>query len=66
MRKKKEETLNKVYLSSEIFEEAVKIVNTYGNKKTKYAFDRLVDKVNNNKFGPIIVSTYIDEGDKNV
>lgn len=62
---KKEEKKNKVYISAEVLEEAVKIVNTYGNKKTKYAFDRLVEKVNNNKFGPVIVQTYIDKEERN-
>lgn len=47
------------FVPAEAFTQLIAVVNTYGNKKTKAAMGRIVDRVNHNEYGPIIVSTEI-------
>lgn len=47
------------FVSTEAFSHLVEVVNTYGNKKTKAATSRIVDRVNHNEYGPILVSAEV-------
>jgi len=49
----------KTFVPAEAFTQLIAVVNTYGNKKTKAAMGRIVDRVNHNEYGPIMVSTEI-------
>ena len=47
------------FIPAEAFTQLIAVVNIYGNKKTKAAMGHIVDRVNHNEYGPIIVSTEI-------
>ena len=47
------------FVPVEALTQLIAVVNTFGNKKTKAAMGHIVDRVNHNGYGPIIVSTEI-------